>query len=520
MLLFGSTETLIDLQTQRQTIARSQADGLSELGEVINLMDIQIEGFRLDVLMGFQSSLDQIGIDPNAAEVTGQLSLQLNSLVTLGLLIEKVRDLAQSSVRNQSVAGTSEEIRFALRQILGHLNRMTPSPQRKLMAAEVERARALILDPGGILDSGIAQALALSDIARAVAASFAHIQSIETEIANTIMAADSGAQQTNAALKKSIQSLTQSNLVTILFLFGGLTLIVIFIVEGQLNKRIQSLIASVRQFAVGNYNDHISVTGGDELAEVADSLRLTQSVSQDLKRSNDDLKGFAYAASHDLKTPLRAITDLADWTLEDPENDLSEDSRQNLTLLSGRSKRLSNLLDGLLLYAQVDGMSRRKETFNLVDECATIADLLDPNGKFPVTVEPTQSAFATAVIPLRQILHNLISNTIKHHDKASGQITVRASITDDSVEIQVQDDGPGIPQIYHNKIFELFQKLESADVVEGAGIGLALVKKLAERHGGGVRYQSNENGARGTVFTVILMAGPAAAQPAETPKRT
>lgn len=86
MLLFGSTETLIDLQTHRQTIARSQADDLSELGAVINLMEIQIEGFRLDVLMGFQSSLDQIGIDPNAAEVTGQLSLLLNSLVTLGHL--------------------------------------------------------------------------------------------------------------------------------------------------------------------------------------------------------------------------------------------------------------------------------------------------------------------------------------------------------------------------------------------------------------------------------------------------
>nr|WP_268821712.1 HAMP domain-containing sensor histidine kinase [Octadecabacter dasysiphoniae] len=301
-------------------------------------------------------------------------------------------------------------------------------------------------------------------------------------------------------------------------LFGGLILVVVFLVELQLNRRIHSLRASARQLSVGNFDGEISVTGQDELGEVADSLRQSQTVSRDLKRSNADLKSFAYAASHDLKTPLRAITDLAEWTLEDASDELSDDNRQNLVLLASRSERLSSLLDGLLLYAQVDGMEDRNDMVDLAAECHGIADLLDPDGAFSVNVETTHPQFSTSVVPLRQILTNLMSNAMKHHDAARGRIDIRATITGDIAQIEVEDDGPGIPTQYHAKIFELFQKLESADVVEGAGIGLALVKKLSERHGGGVSLKSNQNNGRGSVFTVRLFAQTRAKRDKKEPK--
>ena len=508
--MFTSTEALISLQTRRQSIARNQSDHLEQLASLVDLMEIEIEGLRLDVLIQLQTIIDSLAGNPQAADQIGPISSQLNTLVSLGLLIEKLQDLAQryerSQTRDVAVTG-AEDVRFVLRQILGLLTRLGDAPERAVLASQIIQTRSLILDSDGIIENARRNARIQNEIADIVALSFEHIETIEAIIAQTITAASAGAQETGAQLNMAIRSLTVSNLATIAILFGGLILVVVFLVELQLNQRLQSLRAAVRRLSVGNYDDEIPVDGADELGEIADSLRLSQTGSRDLKRSNADLQSFAYAASHDLKTPLRAITDLAEWTLEDARDELSEDNRENLVLLSQRSERLSSLLDGLLLYAQVDGMANRNEVFDLAKECAVIADLLDPDGHYKVVIDPHHPPFSTSVVPLRQILTNLFSNAMKHHDRETGQINVRATVIGKTVEIEVQDDGPGIPAQYHNKIFELFQKLESADVVEGAGIGLALVKKLSHRHGRGVSLKSPHRANRGTVFTVKMFAG-------------
>ena len=307
-------------------------------------------------------------------------------------------------------------------------------------------------------------------------------------------------------LEQSVRVVATFNLVTILIFGLGFLGIVMVIVEFRLNKRIKALMQAVRALAQGDYTYQIDVRGEDELGKIAQSLRSSMLMAHELERSNHDLQSFAYAASHDLKAPMLAIMDLADWTLEDFRADLPADAVENLQLLKLRSERLARLLEDLLFYARVEGTKSEFFAVDLEEECANIADSLDPDGRFDLRVLPPVPVFAAAVVPLRQILGNLLSNAMKHNDRNDGRIEVSARIVGQNIEISVVDDGPGIAPEYHAKIFELFQKLESQDDVEGSGIGLALVKKLAERHGDGVKVARRAPPNRGTQFTFTLRA--------------
>lgn len=505
--LFTSAAALIDLKRQRQQLSLARFDQLAQLRAIVDQMEVQIEGLRLDVLTELQNNIAQLSDGPDAREQVGTLSTQLNTLISFGLRIEKMQDIVESGDRYQDPVSSTfvaENLRFTLREIVALINRIPASDQQRQLALTLTQARNLISAEDSILLNADALVLVQAEIAQSVEVSLEQIRLIEAQISTSIAAANQNTQAIGRQLDQAIRAVSTSNLLLVVVFAGGFVLVVLVLVELQLNRRIQSLIASVRRLASGNYDDRIEVAGTDELGEIADALRLSQGVARDLKRSNADLQSFAYAASHDLKAPLRAITDLAQWTLEDAREELSSENFERLELLSRRAMRLSQLLDGLLLYASVDGLTDQNQIIDLVAECDAIGDLIDPEGQFSVVVDDDPVVFSTAIVPVRQILNNLIANAIKHHDQPTGVITVRTVKTDRFVEIAVADDGPGIPQRYHHKIFELFQKLESRDVVEGAGIGLALVKKLAERHGGEVRLESNGDEARGAVFIVRL----------------
>ena len=103
--------------------------------------------------------------------------------------------------------------------------------------------------------------------------------------------------------------------------------------------------------------------------------------------------------------------------------------------------------------------------------------------------------------PLDIILRNLIDNAIKHHDRESGKIWITYRKAGSFVEFEVKDDGPGIPEDYHERIFQIFQTLKPRDEVEGSGIGLAIVKKLVDTYGGTIRLESEEGSGAAFFFT-------------------
>lgn len=231
----------------------------------------------------------------------------------------------------------------------------------------------------------------------------------------------------------------------------------------------------------------------------------------ELQRSNQELDQFAYIASHDLKAPLRAINYLATWITEDGGNSLSPAVVGHLAKMRQRIARMEKLLDDLLAFSRAGRHSQVLERVSCVTLVQNVVDLVGPPRGFEVVISPTLPEFYSERVPLETIFRNLISNAVKHHlQPEKGKVWVDATLLPDAVEFSVRDNGPGIDEIYHARIFEIFQSLKPRDHSEGSGIGLAVVKKIVERHGGVVRVESVVGQGATFYFTWPNLAAPTA----------
>lgn len=215
---------------------------------------------------------------------------------------------------------------------------------------------------------------------------------------------------------------------------------------------------------------------------------------------NKELAEFAYIASHDLKAPLRVIDNASKWLEEDLQEHLTPETQENMTLLRGRVRRMEKLLDDLLEYSSIGRTV--DERFAEIITGDTLMDnilaLLSPPEDFTVTVSHGFADIHVRRMPLQQILMNLISNAIKHHDKKKGCIEVTVENGEAYYTFSVKDDGPGIPAQFHDQVFKMFQTLKPRDQVEGSGMGLAMVRKNIEVFGGNLTLESSEG--NGSIF--------------------
>lgn len=221
--------------------------------------------------------------------------------------------------------------------------------------------------------------------------------------------------------------------------------------------------------------------------------------NSDLEKSNSDLEQFSYVASHDLKSPLNAIEQLASWIEEDCEDILPDDSKKHLRLLRQRSKRMLKLLDDLLNYSRLNLNTADNDRVNLTEKVQDILSLLETNDNFSCIAPDIE--IDIPLLPFEIVLRNLISNSIKHHDKPTGKIIITYTLKNNVHEISVEDDGPGIPKVFHDKAMEMFQTLQSRDKVEGSGMGLAMIKRIVEHYHGSVNIMSD--GERGTKMNIL-----------------
>jgi signal transduction histidine kinase len=235
--------------------------------------------------------------------------------------------------------------------------------------------------------------------------------------------------------------------------------------------------------------------------EQAEALRLSEQryrerseelshVTAQLRERNRDLDEFAYAASHDLRAPLRGIGNLAQWIEEDLGSTLNAEGRSHLELMRNRVQRLETLIDGILQYSRVGRTQRTIEAVAVGPLLNDVIDLLAPPERFTVTVAPIMPTVAADRVQLQQVFANLISNAMKHHQREDGQIMV--GVIDDGklYRFSVADDGPGIASEYHERIFGIFQTLAPRDKVEGSGLGLAIVRRIVEQQGGTIWVES------------------------------
>jgi signal transduction histidine kinase len=223
----------------------------------------------------------------------------------------------------------------------------------------------------------------------------------------------------------------------------------------------------------------------------------------DLEVANQELQDFAYIVSHDLKAPLRGINQLATWISEDYDSLLAEEGRRQLALMRERVTRMYALIDGILLYSRIGQFQEQRQEVDLQVIATDAITMLAPPEHIRISIEGTLPYVLAEKVRMQQLFQNILSNAIKFMDKPWGRIVISSKCENHICTITITDNGPGIEERYHQKIFQIFQTLNTMPQnKDSTGIGLSLVKRIVELHGGTIQVQSKVGEGTEFIFTL------------------
>jgi two-component system sensor kinase FixL len=222
----------------------------------------------------------------------------------------------------------------------------------------------------------------------------------------------------------------------------------------------------------------------------------------ELEAANKELQSFAYVVSHDLKAPLRGISQLANWLVTDYAAAFDEQGKEMVSLLLGRVKRLDNLIEGILQYSRIGRVFGENVSIDLNTLVQEVIDTLAPPAHVHILVADSLPTIIGDRTRIQQVFQNLIENAVKFLDKPEGRVTIGCRDEGTYWTFSVADNGPGIDPKYHEKIFQIFQTLASRDERESTGIGLAIVKKIVEElYQGKIWVESTQGEGSTFLFT-------------------
>jgi light-regulated signal transduction histidine kinase (bacteriophytochrome) len=284
---------------------------------------------------------------------------------------------------------------------------------------------------------------------------------------------------------------------------------------------IQKLVKATIEIGSGKLNTNIEVKSKDEIGQLANAFsQMTKNLKKtlvsrddllaevkerkkageklaralvDVQRSNKELEQFAYVASHDLQEPLRMVSSYTQLLAQRYADQLDEKALKYINYSVDGAVRMQGLINDLLTYSRI---STRGQAFKLTDSQAILGEALlnltaaikeskalVTNGDLPkVHADPTQ---------LLQVFQNLIANAIKFHGENPPRVHVSAIDMGKEWRFSVKDNGIGIEKKYADKLFIIFQRLHTREEYPGTGIGLAVCKRIVERHGGRIWFESN-----------------------------
>ncbi|MBM4279047.1 MAG: hypothetical protein FJ130_14395 [Deltaproteobacteria bacterium] len=226
--------------------------------------------------------------------------------------------------------------------------------------------------------------------------------------------------------------------------------------------------------------------------------------TEDLIRSNKELEQFAYVASHDLQEPLRMVTSYVQLLAQRYKDKLDQDGNEFIDFAADGATRMYQLINDLLAYSRV---GTRGHTFEPIN-CETI--LQEALDNLKVTLEESGAVVTHDSLPtvmadslqLGQLFQNLIGNAIKFRGDERPRIHISASRNDSGWTFSVRDNGIGIAPEFTERIFIIFQRLHGPQQYPGTGIGLAVCKKIVERHGGRIWVESEPGKGAAFYFTL------------------
>ncbi len=250
-----------------------------------------------------------------------------------------------------------------------------------------------------------------------------------------------------------------------------------------------------------------AVRDATERKEVHDRLEL---YARQLQRSNLELQQFAYVASHDLQEPLRAIATFCDLLRRRYQGRLDEQADRWIEFAVDGARRMQSLIQDLLAYSRLESRAR---PFAPVD-CEEVFRRAVTN--LGTAIEEAGACVTSDPLPsvegdwsqLVQLFQNLVGNAIKFRSSEPVRVHVSAELKDEGWLFSFRDNGIGLEPKYGERIFELFKRLHPADEYPGSGIGLAVCRKVVERHGGRIWVQS-QPGQGSTFFFTIPARSPA-----------
>ncbi|MEP0365851.1 MAG: PAS domain S-box protein [Cyclobacteriaceae bacterium] len=224
--------------------------------------------------------------------------------------------------------------------------------------------------------------------------------------------------------------------------------------------------------------------------------------TKQLQNVNKELESFAYSVSHDLRAPLRAINGFASALEDEFYDQLPDNARHYLGRISSNSNRMGVLIDDLLNFSRLSRLKTNFDSFDLNDRVDAVINQIDIPKSCKISRENLGEIYGDKSL-LEQVFQNLISNAVKYSmDREEQLIKIEQQEKDANYIISISDNGVGFNMEYYNKLFEMFQRLHSSSEFEGTGVGLALCKKIIDRHDGEIWAESEIN--KGSTFYISL----------------
>ncbi|MGF1484067.1 MAG: ATP-binding protein [Opitutales bacterium] len=247
-----------------------------------------------------------------------------------------------------------------------------------------------------------------------------------------------------------------------------------------------------------------------ELRQIRESLQQT---IDDLRASNGELENFAYVASHDLREPLRMITSYLSLIKKEYGEKLDETGHEFMDFAVDGAQRMKHLIDDLLTYSRLSARRHEPRDFPMEDAVSTALKNL------AMRIEESNAMITINALPrvygdemrMAQLFQNLVGNALKFCSDEPPVIQINCEDQSHEWVVRVSDNGIGIPQEHHNKIFGIFQRLHGREAYEGTGIGLSVCEKIVHNHSGKIWVESEPG--EGTTFFFSLPKEPPRKRP-------
>jgi signal transduction histidine kinase len=229
-----------------------------------------------------------------------------------------------------------------------------------------------------------------------------------------------------------------------------------------------------------------------------------KAIMRELQRSNAELEQFVYVASHDLQEPLRTVTNYLQLMERTFEHQLDPKAKEYIEYAVEGGNRMRELINDVLAYSRVDTQGKKLTPVDMntvVSKVLTVLKVQIEENKAEIAVDPLPTILADES-QIIQVMQNLIANALKFHGPERPLIRISSSPGEREWTFSVKDNGIGIAPQYHERVFEMFQRLHAREQYEGTGIGLAICRKIVDGHGGRIWVESEPEKGATFFFTI------------------